>query len=241
MAPNRPLGAVHAAALVVASMVGTGVFTITGELLRVAAVAGAGAGGVGGLGPARAVRRGRVRRAGNDDAARGRRIRVSVARVRSGDRIHIGLGRADRRVRGPDRGRGARVRELRARGRAGAAATGGGGGVDRRPHGGPHDRRAVRRPRASRPGGPGGGGDRRVRRGGAGDGPPGAGESGRDGSRGPLRTRGELRRVRRCVRGRAGAGVLRVFGLERRRVHRRARFAIPRGRCRARWCWGRGW
>jgi len=33
MAPNRPLGAVHAAALVVASMVGTGVFTITGELL----------------------------------------------------------------------------------------------------------------------------------------------------------------------------------------------------------------
>jgi basic amino acid/polyamine antiporter, APA family len=33
MAPNRPLGAVHAAALVVASMVGTGVFTITGALL----------------------------------------------------------------------------------------------------------------------------------------------------------------------------------------------------------------
>ena len=33
MGTNRPLGAVHAAALVVASMVGTGVFTITGELL----------------------------------------------------------------------------------------------------------------------------------------------------------------------------------------------------------------
>ncbi len=33
MAAHRPLGAVHAAALVVASMVGTGVFTITGELL----------------------------------------------------------------------------------------------------------------------------------------------------------------------------------------------------------------
>src|SRR5262245_46553465 len=33
MTPNRPLGVVHAAALVVASMVGTGVFTITGELL----------------------------------------------------------------------------------------------------------------------------------------------------------------------------------------------------------------
>src|SRR5262245_47119488 len=30
---NRPLGAVHAAALVVASMVGTGIFTITGKLL----------------------------------------------------------------------------------------------------------------------------------------------------------------------------------------------------------------
>src|SRR3954447_9425632 len=33
MAASRPLGGVHAAALVVASMVGTGVFTITGELL----------------------------------------------------------------------------------------------------------------------------------------------------------------------------------------------------------------
>ena len=33
MGTQRPLGAVHAAALVVASMVGTGVFTITGELL----------------------------------------------------------------------------------------------------------------------------------------------------------------------------------------------------------------
>jgi len=33
MAEQRPLGAVHAAALVVASMVGTGVFTITGTLL----------------------------------------------------------------------------------------------------------------------------------------------------------------------------------------------------------------
>jgi APA family basic amino acid/polyamine antiporter len=33
MAAPRPLGAVHAAALVVASMVGTGVFTVTGELL----------------------------------------------------------------------------------------------------------------------------------------------------------------------------------------------------------------
>ena len=33
MESRRPLGAVHAAALVVASMVGTGIFTITGELL----------------------------------------------------------------------------------------------------------------------------------------------------------------------------------------------------------------
>src|SRR5262245_5634452 len=33
MSEHRPLGAVHAAALVVASMVGTGVFTITGALL----------------------------------------------------------------------------------------------------------------------------------------------------------------------------------------------------------------
>src|SRR5881227_3100313 len=33
MAEQRPLGAVHAAALVVASMVGTGIFTTTGVLL----------------------------------------------------------------------------------------------------------------------------------------------------------------------------------------------------------------
>src|SRR6185503_7326121 len=33
MESNRPLGAVHAAALVVASMVGTGIFTTTGVLL----------------------------------------------------------------------------------------------------------------------------------------------------------------------------------------------------------------
>ena len=47
------------------------------------------------------------------------------------------------------------------------------------------------------------------------------GEPGRGRSGGPARTRGAVSSRRRRVRGRPGAGVVRVFGLERRRVHRR--------------------
>ena len=168
MARKRPLGAVHAAALVVASMVGTGVFTITGELLPTlpspALVLAAWA-----VPAARAVRRGRVRGAGNDDAARGRRVRLPVARVRPRHRIHVGLGRVDRRFRGAHRGRGARVRQLRARGRAGAAADGGRGGADRGRHRGAHAGREAGRAGAGRAGGAGRRGHRVVRGGGARD------------------------------------------------------------------------